>query len=205
MAEEPTNRCEILAMLPKHSVGAELGVQRARFSMCMLRIVEPRILYLVDAWRQQKNGNMVDIVRTDEEHRRIYEYAQQKLQRFRAAADIRVIRAQTTEAAEQVPDASLDWVYIDAAHTYPCVLADLRAWYPKVVAGGVIAGHDYLPNYYGQLMPMKALGCFRDTSDWGCGVIAAVTQFRGEVPVGPLHVTQEQAPSFWFRKTGGIR
>ena len=44
------NRIEWLHTLPKHSVGAEIGVAAAGYSIQMLQIVEPSRLYLVDRW-----------------------------------------------------------------------------------------------------------------------------------------------------------
>lgn len=41
---------------------------------------------------------------------------------------------------------SLDFVFIDGDHSYDSVLKDMEDWYDKVKKGGVIAGHDYLPN-----------------------------------------------------------
>lgn len=35
------------------------------------------------------------------------------------------------------------FVYIDACHDYEAVALDLRIWYPRLAAGGVIGGHDY--------------------------------------------------------------
>lgn len=43
-----------------------------------------------------------------------------------------MIRSDTAAAAEQFEDGSVDFLYIDASHTYDAVLADLVAWYPKV-------------------------------------------------------------------------
>lgn len=40
-------------------------------------------------------------------------------------------------------DESLDFVFIDAGHSYEDVSLDLKLWYPKVKKGGVFAGHDY--------------------------------------------------------------
>jgi hypothetical protein len=41
-------------------------------------------------------------------------------------------------------------VYLDAGHTFPEVWADLEAWWPKVRAGGLVAGHDYLFGVFGE-------------------------------------------------------
>lgn len=39
---------------------------------------------------------------------------------------------------------SIQFVFIDGSHKYADVLQDLNDWWPKVVPGGVLAGHDYL-------------------------------------------------------------
>jgi len=66
------------------------------------------------------------------------------LQATEFAADRRqVIRARSVDAAARVPDGSLDFVFIDADHSYEGCAADIRAWLPKVRAGGILCGHDY--------------------------------------------------------------
>jgi hypothetical protein len=38
----------------------------------------------------------------------------------------------------------VDYVFVDAQHTYPACLQDIQAWLPKVqVSGGFIGGHDW--------------------------------------------------------------
>lgn len=45
-------------------------------------------------------------------------------------------------AAAAFPDRSFDCVYIDGSHDFDSVVADLRAWLPKIKSGGLLAGHD---------------------------------------------------------------
>lgn len=47
------------------------------------------------------------------------------------------------EVAKTYADESLDFVYIDAGHSYEEVKADYEAWLPKVRKGGIVSGHDY--------------------------------------------------------------
>lgn len=58
---------------------------------------------------------------------------------------VRPVRMTSTEAAQSYPDNSLDFVFIDADHTYEAVKQDIEAWWPKVKPGGILAGHDYNP------------------------------------------------------------
>jgi hypothetical protein len=56
---------------------------------------------------------------------------------------INSIRTTSLQASQCYKDRSIDFVFIDAAHDYENVKADLNAWYPKVKKGGFIGGHDY--------------------------------------------------------------
>ena len=46
------------------------------------------------------------------------------------------------DGAKLVEDESVDFVYIDACHTYEAVKEDIINFYPKVKKDGWIAGHD---------------------------------------------------------------
>ena len=48
----------------------------------------------------------------------------------------------STVGACRFEDKSLDFVYIDANHSYSYVKEDILAWLPKVKKGGIIGGHD---------------------------------------------------------------
>jgi SAM-dependent methyltransferase len=71
----------------------------------------------------------------------------------------RPVRLPSLEAVNGFEDNSLDFVFIDASHEYEDVVQDLKAWYPKVKPGGVLAGHDYYPA----------------NPEW-CGVLRAVNE-----------------------------
>jgi Methyltransferase domain len=46
-------------------------------------------------------------------------------------------------ASKLYDDESLDFVFIDADHSYSAVSRDIDAWLPKVRKSGIMSGHDY--------------------------------------------------------------
>lgn len=65
--------------------------------------------------------------------------------------------APSVRAAQYFADASLDFVFLDAAHDETSVRADIRAWLPKVRPGGVLAGDDYTPVWPGVMAAVRDL------------------------------------------------
>ena len=53
------------------------------------------------------------------------------------------LKMPSVDAAQLFDDESLDFVFIDASHEYVDVVADIKAWYPKIKKGGMLAGDDY--------------------------------------------------------------
>jgi len=56
---------------------------------------------------------------------------------------IEIVKADTHEASLNYENESIDFLFIDANHTYEGVMQDLVDWYPKVKKGGLVCGHDY--------------------------------------------------------------
>ena len=55
---------------------------------------------------------------------------------------IEILEGDSSAAAADIPNGSLAFCFIDAAHNYESVKRDIIAWRPKVKSGGILAGHD---------------------------------------------------------------
>jgi hypothetical protein len=121
---------------------AEIGVQRGHFSRSLLDRWCGARLHLVDPWKSFE-GDYQDIANvSDAEHEACLRETEQNLKSH--AGRYAIHRKPSLEAAGTFADSSLDFVYIDANHQFQPALDDMRAWFPKVRAGGVLAGHDYV-------------------------------------------------------------
>lgn len=122
--------------------GVELGVQAGAFAEILLDTwPNCSMLHLVDPWKQQ--SAYVDVANVDDRaQERLMAETGTRLARFKGR--FRMVRALSYEAVEGFEDGSLDFVYVDAVHDYEGCLRDLCDWWPKLRAGGVLAGHDFL-------------------------------------------------------------
>lgn len=118
--------------------GAEIGVESGRYAQELLSANPGLHLYCVDPWLQYGSYRQhVPQERVD----RMLEQARERLAGF----NYTILRKFSVDAADDVEDGSLDFVYLDGNHAYEYVVADIAAWLPKIRSGGIIAGHDYAP------------------------------------------------------------
>ena len=63
--------------------------------------------------------------------------------RFEGDPRTNIILKSSDDACKMFEPKSLDFVYIDANHTYEAIKKDLINWTPLVKDGGMVSGHDY--------------------------------------------------------------
>lgn len=56
---------------------------------------------------------------------------------------IEIIKGDSIGVSCMFPSKTIDFLFLDGAHHYPYVADEIRAWLPKIKAGGIICGHDY--------------------------------------------------------------
>ena len=133
-----------------YKTGAEIGVLKGDYSQVLCHCIPNLKLKMIDPW--------VPFGRNYSTMRRIegcMERARSKTNGF----DVEMIRKKSLEAVIDVPDKSLDFVYIDELHEFDPVMMDLIQWSPKVRSGGIVAGHDY-SNVYFQFGVIHAVNAY---------------------------------------------
>jgi predicted O-methyltransferase YrrM len=90
-----------------------------------------------------------------------------------------ILRDYSLSAANRFQDNELDFVFIDADHTYESTKADIVAWYQKVRVGGILGGDDY-------------------ATQWP-GVPQAVNEFVAEYNL-TLHIDEAEPRIWWIQK-----
>lgn len=127
------------------TTGAELGVWEGETYRHLIAHCPDLTLIGVDLYAAQPDNTGPEKWTPGENgHAWDHERYHQRILAFCAAHQPRAIfhRGYTHEVAERIADASLDFVFIDADHSFDGVRRDIDAWAPKVRPGGYVMGHD---------------------------------------------------------------
>lgn len=167
-----SNRVTLVEILKElnFTKGAEVGVEKGKFSEYMLKNIPNLHLICVDPWAPYH-------VNTQDREDRFYEETLERLK----GLDAEVMRMPSIDASRKIANNSLDFVYIDALHDFDSVMVDMILWYPKVRTGGVFCGHDFFNHYQ-------------------FGVIDAVRAFTVAHNVTPWYITNESIPNWLWVK-----
>lgn len=131
---------------PQTAHFVEIGSWKGRSAACMaVEIINSGKniqLDCIDTW-QGSEEHQAGAKAEDQDviNGTLYEAFERNLQPI--AGRYRAIRQASIDAVNLYPDASLDFIFIDAAHDYYSVYEDVSAWFPKVKSGGIVSGDDY--------------------------------------------------------------
>lgn len=189
LSPKPDGRQILLDMLPKKSIGAEIGVHLGDFSQAIIDSIYPKELHLIDPWEHQTSniyktawyGGSAKGGQTEMDQR--YFRVLNRFDENIRAEQVRVHRGYSTDILLGFPDEYFDWIYIDGNHLYEYVKDDLMLSLRKVKLGGYITGDDYV-----------------DGGWWAGGVKHAVDEFKNNRAVKLIELRNRQ---FIFRKKEG--
>lgn len=142
-----TTRYDILDLLPPGPVvGAEIGTDTGINARELLLQRSDLFLWTVDPW-------VADLDFTEVGRATALKFYEERVGEFVRVGRTKHVRLDSLQAAEHFAGRmpwegikrcmSFDFVYIDADHREAAVRQDLRAWWPLLKAGGLMAGHDF--------------------------------------------------------------
>lgn len=165
----------VLATWRKYTRVIEIGVDRGAFASCFLsRWINGEVYLGVDPYLPypempfNRDGDFFAAATVFARHHGIAKLVREKSSVVAAAF----------ASALYYYTRPYDLVYIDGAHDYASVKADLEAWWPIIAEGGMLAGHDW-----------------HDESGDNADVQRAVLDFAGDRQV---FFTSRDNPSSWY-------
>lgn len=117
-----------------YTIGAQVGTGKGPLTAHIMKSNHGKKFTLIDVAYYPMNGD-------ENTTKRAQELWEKRVAPYRHK--VKIIELPSIEAAKQIDDESLDFVFIDADHSFESVLADITAWFPKVRKGGLISGHDF--------------------------------------------------------------
>lgn len=133
---------QLLNYLKLTGQGAEIGVYAGDFSEHIRRHWRGHLLFCIDEWKHQLEGCEGYATNVDNDtFERLYQKVKLMASKYPGAVEL--IRDSSRSASKRFIGGKLDFVYIDANHSYDSVMEDIRLWWPTLAAGGLMAGHDY--------------------------------------------------------------
>lgn len=165
---------ETINIIPENSIGAELGVWKGDSSTKFL--TKAKFLHLVDSWSviayedSDEHGDYAgylkrykSIVGSDKEEdfQKFYDNIYNDvLERFKSSS-VKIHRMTTKEWFNNFNE-KLDWIYVDANHSYNDALYDLEESFKRIKSGGLLIADDYCDNKPGV---QKAINEFSKTKN----------------------------------------
>lgn len=178
-------RIDLIARLPAGTIGSEIGVRRAYFSIEILKYPVKK-LYLVDSWHADE-GSYGEVPTTQDDQEANLAEAKSVLSGHMPGGRVEIIRGFSTDVArtnKTIPP--LDFCYIDASHDYKSVYEDLLLWGQRMKPNGLLMGHDFKDD--------------GDAAKWGWGVKKAVHDFCDNMGWQLIAVTDEDFASFCLQR-----
>jgi predicted O-methyltransferase YrrM len=134
----PIKRDGLIALFEEfgYKEGAEIGTAQGWFAQKICQRMSSVKLFCVDPWiTYDEYPERKKQKRLNEQ----YENAKERL----APYNCELIKSFSRDAVKNFKNDSLDFVFIDANHSFEYVIEDIAIWSKKVKSGGIISGHDF--------------------------------------------------------------
>ena len=139
--------------------GLEVGSLDGEFARTVISKWNGKMLVMLDPWERQDPEIYKEPV-NDRDWGSAHASCQALADEY--PGRIRLVKDYSPQASAYFSDGELDWIYIDANHSYDACSADLIAWWPKVKGGGLFGGHDAR----NEIIPPQNCEVKRALEDW---------------------------------------
>jgi len=159
--------------------GIEVGVFQGEYTEVLAK--SGLEIYGIDPWLQYE-GYVYSTGKTKVYFNDMYEKAKERLSPYK---NVKLIRKMSMDALSDFEDESLDFVYIDANHTFKYIAEDMYYWSYKIKDGGILCGHDYAyfrHRYIGGGCQVKEIvNAFSFSYDLDFWVLGRNKKIKGEI------------------------
>jgi hypothetical protein len=161
-------------------VGVEVGSLYGEYMEQIMGQWMGKLLHCIDPWERQDPSVYKEPV-NESDWDQIYRSAKGRADKF--PGRVNLIRGYSPDESGRFADGFLDFVYIDANHSYSSACMDIDEWWPKVKRGGLFGGHDY-----------------RTDTTWpqNCEVERAVNEFCAARGMPKPHTTFAPGDCSWW-------
>lgn len=148
--------------LKPNSICVELGCwigDSTAYACKLLQQLDRNIRwYAVDTWEGSPGvEEMAEQIKTiNEQKATLFEIFFTNQQLKGDLRPLRILQTQTALAAKAFAMQSVDFVYVDADHSYVGCVRDIKAWYSKLKPGGIMLGDDFVPSSTHPLFQVEA-------------------------------------------------
>lgn len=157
--------------------GAEIGTEQGAYAEIIAKYAKK--LYCVDAWKPYRG------YRDHTREGKLERFFETTVARLSKCPNVWIVRKFSMDAVKDFQDEQLDFVYIDANHSYDSVIEDITQWSKKIKKGGIISGHDYIR---------------RKGQDQYYDVVRAVNDYVRDNNIPELFIYRGDSPASWMFK-----
>lgn len=142
-------------LIPKNTIGAELGVWKGNSSLQFL--TKAKFLHMVDSWsviayeESDEHGNYEGYLdrykkivgsNNPKDFQKFYDNIFEEVTEKFKDKPVTIHRKTTQEWFKNFHE-KIDWIYVDANHSYKDALNDLRESFKRIKSGGILFADDF--------------------------------------------------------------
>jgi len=137
------SRETVLKSLPKGGTIAEVGVAYGHFTALLLEHLQPEKFIAIDSFALTAGNEPWKQTVLNDSGLSHLDYYKKRFRQQIELQQMEVFAGLSWEMLNKLPDKSLDYIYLDAGHSYEEVVKDIEQIKKKIKDSGIIQFNDY--------------------------------------------------------------